>query len=119
MIIVDKTTHEERIIIDNALCCQMNELQAANHILNDIMERYFEQREQKDIQSIDAENIAVYIRIANALLWDVLTSYGFIIGDADYCRGVERAAKMIKYGLQNIEEEENLCAHCAPKTENE
>lgn len=118
MIIVDKTTHEERIIIDNALSCQMSELQAANHVLNDLLERYFEQREQKDICAIDAGNIAVYVRIANGLVWNVLTAYGFIIGDADYCGGVERAAKMIKYGLQNIAEEEKLCAHCAPKTEN-
>lgn len=85
---IEKTTAEDRLVIETVLDGIFLQIDKAHFIIMDVLETYFMEREQKDLYKFDAERAGVYIRTAADMIFDALLQYYLTVGQYDW-RGVE------------------------------
>lgn len=98
---IEKTTAEERLVIERAVDGVFLQIDNAHFIIMDVLETYFMEREQKDINKFDAEKVGIYLNAAADMIFDALLQYYLTIGEYEWrgvephLRGAERANKAI------------------------
>ena len=112
--VINKTTREERLVVESAMWSIIAEIDTANQILMDLWERYFGMVRQHPLNKSDAENIGNTLQLCNDKIFDALLEYALTIGDNDF-RGVsphvrsaeqEAAVLSIETAIREIEEKE-------------
>ena len=81
MILIQKTTADERGLIGDAVGPIMEEIENAMRELNAIESEFFEMRGQKAISAVDAERMGRIIHISTDLLFDACTAFGLLTGN--------------------------------------
>lgn len=118
---INKTTAAERLIIRQGADSPMDYVARARRLLMQVLDKHFEDAEQKPIGSSDAEDVADLLHAVNDALWFAEAEYGLTIGDAYYSgvkpsyEGAERALRVReverlrdKIGLDVCKEYESL-----------
>lgn len=80
---IEKTTQEERIIIENAMCGLVFDLEGAQNLLETVMEEHFYEAEQKALSSSEAEWVGSMLRIVRNALYTFTTSYYLTVADTN------------------------------------
>ena len=95
MIVIQKTTPDERGLIADAVCPIMLNVENVLRELDDIQEDYFMDAEQKTIKASDAERIGRIIRISTDLLFDACAAFGLLTG-FDHWHGTKFALNQME-----------------------
>jgi hypothetical protein len=112
--VINKTTREERLVVENAMWSIIAEIDTANQILMNLWERYFGMVRQNPLNESDAENIGNTLQLCNDKIFDALLEYALTTGNKDF-RGVsphvrsaekEAAVLAIEDAIREIEEKE-------------
>jgi len=111
---IEKTTAEERAIIRDSVDGVMEEIDIAFIIINEELEEYFFDLEQKNISSVDAEALGRHLRAASNLIFNALMKYHLTVGNDSwrcvkpYLDGTERqrAALRTERAIDKCWEEE-------------
>ena len=80
---IEKTTAAERLIIRQAVDGSFTYILRARRLLMRVLAEHFEDREQKPISKIDAEDVRDILEAVNEALWLAETEYGLTVGDED------------------------------------
>lgn len=94
---IEETTAAERLIIANGTYSVMSYVERARRMLMRLLADFFEDFEQKAIESYDAEAIGDILRSINEALWWAETEYSLTVGDEralgceSYYKGAKRA----------------------------
>lgn len=78
---IDKTTVAERLIIANTMCGAMDYVSRARRMLMKVLDDFFEDAEQKSIESREAEDMGDILHAVNDALWWAETEYALTVGD--------------------------------------
>lgn len=105
---VEETTHEERVIISNAVSGTMWAIDTALRVLLDLQEEYFGELPQKEISSYRAEHLGRVIWLTTNTIRDALSEYYVAVGEADGC-GADYTMRSAKRA-QTVFETEALLA---------
>lgn len=112
--VINQTTRDERLVIENAMYCIIAEIDTANQILLDLWERYFGTVRQHPLTESDAENIGNILELCNDKIFNALLEYALTTGSKDF-RGVsphvesakhEAVVLAIEDAIREIEERE-------------
>ena len=99
---IEQTTAADRLIIGRSLYCVFDNLDSASYLLSEIQDTYFDDYEQKPISKIDAEGLAIKLRIVSDIVWDAILTYHLTVGNKDfrgcapYFESTERASLAAK-----------------------
>ena len=85
---IEKTTAAERMIIRDAADFPFVYVSRARRLLMRVLADYFENREQKQIDRTDAENLRDVLDAINDALYEAEVTYALTVGDED-ALGVE------------------------------
>lgn len=85
---IEKTTAAERMIIRDAADFPFVYVSRARRLLMRVLADYFENREQKQIDRTDAENLRDVLDAINDALYEAEITYALTVGDED-ALGVE------------------------------
>ena len=94
---IEKTNAAERLIIRQAVDGSFVYVARARRLLMRVLDEHFEDREQKPISRISAEDVRDLLLAVSDALWWAETEYGLTVGDEDAVgcessyKGAERA----------------------------
>ncbi len=105
---IEKTTAEERFLIDRVMYGIVSNVERARRLLMDVIGDFFEEAEQKPINAADAEHIQDMVFAINNMLWEAETEYGLTVGNNDTggCKSELEGAKRMLL-VQKVEELRN------------
>ena len=121
--VINKTTREERLVVENAVWDIIAEIDTANQILVGLWEQYFGSVRQHPLSESEMEMIGNILLLCNDKIFDALLEYALTTGNKDF-RGVsahvgsaekEAAVLAIEDAIREIEEKEK----CMSKEERE
>ena len=108
-----RTTREERVTIETALDSAFLKIDQAGSLLNDLLEDYFEDREQRRLSDYDAEKIRSRLWIISDILSDSVLEYHLQTGHYD-ARGVKayiESAERAKANADAVRAQEERLHH--------
>ena len=79
MIVIQKTTSDERGLIADAVCPIMVEVEQAKDLLAEIVSLYFEVTDIK-VNQTDAERIGLFVQVSLDKLHDACVAFGLLTG---------------------------------------
>ena len=85
---IEKTTAEDRLVIETALDGIFPQIDSAHFIIMDILETYFMRLDRKSLDSYDIEKVGKYLNAAADMIFDAMLQYYLTIGNSEW-RGVE------------------------------
>lgn len=112
--VINKTTREERLVVENAVWDIIAEIDTANQILVGLWEQYFGSVRQHPLSESETEMIGNILLLCNDKIFDALLEYALTTGNKD-SRGVsahvesakqEAAVLAIEDAIREIEEKE-------------
>ena len=92
---IEKTTAAERLVIRGAVDGSFVYVMRARRLLMRVLAEHFEDREQKAISQMDAEDVGDILEAVNDALWWAETEYALTVGDesAPGCEASYKGAK--------------------------
>lgn len=99
---IEKTTHNERTVINNALFGLFDNLEQAETLLYTVIEDCFNNREQEAVSKAEAEWVGAMLRIVQDILSDTIVAYHLTVADTENVRvkNYIAAADAVKTALQ-------------------
>lgn len=99
---IEKTTSNERTIINNAVYAIFADLEKAETLINTVIEECFDSAEQKKLSSCEAEWVGTMLHITRDILTDAITAYHLTVADTGSVRAQNfiKAAETAKTAMQ-------------------
>ena len=99
---IEKTTANERTVINNAMYSLFDDLERAEVLLSTVLEEYFGDRHQKPLTESDAEWTRNMLHIVQNILSDTIVSYYLTVADTEnlMARNYMKAAESVKTAIQ-------------------